>query len=151
MKALVLEKNEVLKYKDIPMPERKNKNSYLVKVIASGICGSDLHRAFEGEAYHYPLIMGHEFSGTIEEGFKGSKFKEKDNVVIFPLIPCKKCTACQTGDFAQCMNYDYLGSRRDGGFAEYVYVSEENLFLVLDHIDMTMQLLQNLQLLLFTV
>jgi threonine dehydrogenase-like Zn-dependent dehydrogenase len=136
MKALVLEKNKILKYKEIQIPEKKYENSYLVKVVASGICSSDLHRAFEGGAYFYPLVMGHEFSGTIEEGFKGAKLKKGDNVVVFPLIPCNKCTACQTGDFAQCVDYDYLGSRSSGGFAQYVYVPEKNLFLVPDHIDM---------------
>ncbi len=136
MKALVLEKNKVLKYKEIQIPKKKYEKSYLVKVIASGICGSDLHRAFEGGAYHYPLVMGHEFSGTIKEGFKGARFKKGDKIVVFPLIPCNKCTACQTGDYAQCMDYDYLGSRSDGGFAQYTYVPEENIFLVPDHIDM---------------
>ncbi len=136
MKALVLEENRSLKYKDVNLPEKKYENSYLVKVIASGICGSDLHRAFESGAYHYPLIMGHEFSGVIEAGFKGGKFFKGDRVAVFPLIPCKECVNCQTGDYAQCADYDYLGSRSDGGFGEFVYVPQENLFLMPQGVDM---------------
>ena len=135
MKALVLEKNKILEYKDIAGPEKKYPNSYLVKVVASGICGSDLHRAFENGAYHYPLVMGHEFSGVIEDTIKEAKFSKGDKVVVFPLIPCKKCTSCHTGDYAQCASYDYLGSRSHGGFGQYVYVPEENLFLVPDDVD----------------
>jgi len=135
IKALVLEENKVLKYRDYTRPEKKHKDSCLVKVVASAICSSDLHRGFEGGAYHYPLIMGHEFSGIIEEGFAGSKFLKGDRVAVFPLIPCKKCPSCQTGDYAQCTTYDYLGSRSNGGFAQYVYVPEDNLFLVPDDVD----------------
>ena len=135
MKALVLLKNEELKYMDIAFPVKKQQDSYLVKVIAAGICGSDLHRAFGHGAYYYPLIMGHEFSGIIEEGFRGARFKKGDRVVVFPLIPCRNCTSCQTGDYAQCINYDYMGSRSDGGFAQYIYVPESNIFIIPGHID----------------
>lgn len=136
MKALILESNKSLAYQEVKMPTPIRDKAILVRVKASGICGSDIGRGFGGKAYHYPLIMGHEFSGTVEESFVGSKFKQGDRVVIFPLLPCKCCEACQTGDFAQCINYDYYGSRRDGGFAEYVSVPEENLFALPDHVDM---------------
>lgn len=136
MKALVLQSDKVLKYQDVAMPERSQEKDILVKVKGSGICGSDIGRGFGGKAYHYPLTMGHEFSGIVEESFAGSKYNAGDRVVIYPLLPCKKCEACQTGDFAQCIDYDYYGSRRDGGFAEYVVVPEENLFPVPDHVDL---------------
>jgi L-iditol 2-dehydrogenase len=136
MKALVLIQNKSLSCKEVKMPERIKTGDVLVRVKASGICGSDIGRAFGGKAYHYPLIMGHEFSGIVEESFAGSKYREGDHVVIFPLLPCKVCEACQTGDFAQCTNYDYYGSRRDGGFAEFVVVPEENLFKVPDHVQL---------------
>lgn len=117
------------------MPERPGDRWTLVKVAASGICGSDIHRGFGGGAYHHPLIMGHEFSGFVEDPCSGSAFKKGDRVTVFPLIPCHTCVPCQTGDYAQCMDYDYLGSRRDGGFAEYVYAPDENLVLLPDHVD----------------
>lgn len=135
MKAVVLVKNGVLKYKDIPMPEKPGEDWTLVKIAAAGICGSDIHRGFGSGAYHYPLIMGHEFSGTVAEPCSGSSFKTGDRVTVFPLIPCHTCVPCQTGDYAQCISYDYLGSRRDGAFAEYVYAPDENLLRLPDHVD----------------
>ncbi|MDF9827853.1 L-iditol 2-dehydrogenase [Ereboglobus sp. PH5-5] len=136
MKALVLLEDKVLKYSEVAMPEPKQ-GEVLVKVHACGICGSDIDRGFGGKAYHYPLVMGHEFSGVVEKSFPGGKYKPGDPVAGFPLIPCKQCAACQTGDFAQCSDYDYYGSRRDGGFAEYVAIPEENLFRVPDHVNLS--------------
>jgi len=134
MKALILEQNAQLRYKEIAEPAEE-KGMYLIKVIAAGICGSDIHRGFENGAYHYPLVMGHEFSGRIVAVPAGGKYKKGSLVTVFPLLPCKTCNPCSTGDYAQCANYDYYGSRRDGGFAEYVSVPEENLFAVPEGVD----------------
>jgi L-iditol 2-dehydrogenase/galactitol-1-phosphate 5-dehydrogenase len=135
MKALVLEKDGVLAYKEVELPRRPSPDAVLIRVRASGICSSDLARGFGGKAYHYPLIMGHEFCGRVQEcaeepAVEAEPFDRGDLVAVFPLIPCGKCAACQTGDLAQCENYDYLGSRRDGAFAEYVWVPDRNLFAV---------------------
>jgi len=136
MKALVLEANGHLFYKEIDMPVKLTKNSYLIRVTASGICGSDIHRGFEDGAYHYPLVMGHEFSGIIKEiPASGCKYAQGQRVVVFPVLPCRKCRACETGDYAQCTNYNYFGSRCNGGFAEYVWVPEENLFPLPDYVN----------------
>ena len=48
-------------------------------------------------------------------------------VGIFPLIPCRTCPQCKEKHYEMCANYDYVGSRRDGGFAEYVAVPVWNL------------------------
>jgi L-iditol 2-dehydrogenase len=108
----------------------------LIRIKASGICGSDIHRGFGGGAYHYPLIMGHECAGVVEDVPESSRCTPGDRVTVFPLLPCKQCVPCQTGDYAQCMQYDYFGSRRNGGFAEYLSVPEENLIPVPDHVEM---------------
>jgi len=131
MKALVLEADKKLKFvTDRSVPKEEVPNSSLVRVAACGICGSDIPRGFGGKAYHYPLVMGHEFSAVVEEPAKGSKFKSGDRVAVFPLLQCGKCGPCQTGDYAQCVNYNYFGSRCDGGFEELLRVPEENLFAV---------------------
>ena len=135
MKVLVLEKDKVLSVQDRDMPEAKGDDSILIRIAACGICGSDIPRGFGGGAYHYPLVMGHEFSGVVAENKSWSKFREGDNVVIFPLLPCRKCEACQTGDYAQCEDYNYFGSRCDGGFSEYLSVPESNLFKIPDHVN----------------
>ena len=136
MEALLLKEDKVLEFTDVPMPERPGPEWILVRVAYAGICNSDIQRGFGGGAYHYPLIMGHEFSGTVEESFRGSRFSTGDRVVVYPLLPCGKCLPCQTGDYAQCLDYDYFGSRRPGGFAEYVYVPEDNLVPVPTHVDL---------------
>jgi L-iditol 2-dehydrogenase len=137
MKALVLEADKELVYKEVPDPLRPEGAFYLIKVAAAGICGSDIHRGFERGAYYYPLIMGHEFSGSIEEVSGERMFKTGQRVSIFPLVPCYKCKPCSTGDYAQCISYDYYGSRRDGGFAQYLWVPEENIFPVSEDVDLT--------------
>ena len=135
MKALVLEKDKVLTVQDRPIPEAPAPNSVLVRVAACGVCGSDIPRGFGGKAYFYPLVMGHEFSGVVEEGRPGGRFGKGDRVVIFPLIPTnREERAYQTGDYAQMKEYNYFGSRCDGGFEEYLRVPEENLFLIPEHV-----------------
>jgi len=136
MKALVLVRDKTLEYKEVPDPGRPGPGWALVKVQFSGICNSDIHRGFEGASYRYPLIMGHEFSGTVEEPAQQGRFPRGSRVVVFPLIPCRRCVPCQTGDYAQCMDYDYLGSRRDGAFADMVWTPDANLLTVPDEVEM---------------
>jgi L-iditol 2-dehydrogenase len=143
MQALVLEENGKVVHTTVPFPENTFGDAgVLLKIRASGFCNSDIHRGFGGGAYHYPLIMGHEFAGEIvdtgvvpssgpgEAGSPGKTpagYKIGDRVTVFPLLPCRKCIPCQTGEYAQCTSYDYFGSRRDGAFAEYLWVPEDNL------------------------
>jgi L-iditol 2-dehydrogenase len=136
MKALVLSRDKVLEYKDIPDPQRPGPEWALIRVAFSGICNSDIHRGFEGSSYHYPLVMGHEFSGFVEEPAVGGRFSRGARVVVFPLIPCRRCLPCQTGDYAQCMDYDYIGSRRDGAFAPFVWAPEAGLIPVPEGVSM---------------
>lgn len=135
MKALVLEENAKLVYKDVPEPKRDDPSWLGIDVKSVGICGSDLPRGFGNGAYHHPLIMGHEFAGVVNDPANSKKFKKGDRVVIFPLLWCGACQSCQTGDYALCANYDYFGSRRDGAFAERLYVPEKNLLAIPDHVD----------------
>jgi len=136
MKALVLKDNANLQVEDRDIPEGPTPESLLIRVAACGICGSDLPRAFHHKAYHYPLVMGHEFSGVVEEEREGSRFRKGDRVAVFPLIPTDpREKAYQSGDYALCKSYDYYGSRRDGAFEEYLRVPEENLFRIPEQVD----------------
>jgi Threonine dehydrogenase and related Zn-dependent dehydrogenases len=135
MKALVLEENAKLVYKDAPQPKRDCADWLGIQVKAAGICGSDMGRGFDNGAYHHPLIMGHEFSGIIDDPANSAVYKKGDRVVVFPLLWCGHCTACQTGDYALCSDYDYFGSRRDGAFAEYLYAPQKSLLRIPDHVD----------------
>ena len=64
MKAVVLKRNAFLSYRETDL--REVPGWYRIKVAFAGICGSDLGRGFRNGAYHYPLIMGHEFSGIVD-------------------------------------------------------------------------------------
>lgn len=134
MKAWVLHNINDIRFEDTAMPEVKE-NEVLVKVKTAGICGSDIPRIYTSGAYFYPLITGHEFSGQVEALGENadSKWLGK-RVGIFPLIPCRECVPCQNKQFEMCKKYSYLGSRRNGGFAEYVVVPERNLLELPDNV-----------------
>ena len=107
----------------------------LLKVRAAGICGSDIPRIYETGAHNMPLIPGHEFSGeVVTVGANVSKEWIGKRVGVFPLIPCRKCRPCLERRYEMCRGYSYLGSRRDGGFAEYVAVPEWNLIELADNV-----------------
>lgn len=127
MKAYVLHKTNDLKFEEIEKPEISD-TEVLIRVKAAGICGSDIPRIYETGAHSHPLIPGHEFSGQVIETGKlvNKKWKNK-RVGVFPLIPCGLCTPCKNRQFEMCRNYRYLGSRCNGGFAEYAAVPEWNL------------------------
>ena len=127
MKAYVLHGIGDLRYEDVPLPELRP-GWALVKVLAAGICSSDIPRIFEKGTYHFPTIPGHEFCGRVESVHDGAdRGWVGKRVGVYPLIPCKKCPSCLKGEYETCSNYDYIGSRRDGGFAEYVAAPVWNL------------------------
>lgn len=136
MKAVVLEDIGKLEYKEVTKPVAKE-NEVIVKIKACGVCGSDVPRSFTDGAHNMPLIIGHEFAGVVEQtGEDVDEHWINKRVAVFPLIPCKKCPPCQKKQYEMCKNYSYLGSRRDGGFAEYVAVPEWNLLELPDNISM---------------
>lgn len=136
MRAYVLNQIGQLDYMERPLPELKE-GTALIKVGAAGICGSDIPRIFEMGTYHFPTIPGHEFSGTVTEAYDASgKTWIGKRVGVFPLIPCGRCPSCMKREYEMCSQYDYLGSRSDGGFAEYVRVPVWNLIELPDEVSM---------------
>ena len=125
MKALVLEENAKLVCREHEL--RAVEGWYKLKIAAAGICGSDLGRGFKSGAYHYPLVMGHEFSAVVEEAPSGGRFAPGTRVAVYPLLPCGQCAPCKKGYIQLCLKYDYFGSRRDGAFAQYLYAPESHL------------------------
>lgn len=115
----------------IPRPER---GQVVVKIFAAGICGSDIDRVYSKGTYHYPTILGHEFSGKVVETCDEDISWLGKRVAVFPLIPCMKCDSCKEGKYAQCQNYDYYGSRCDGAFAEFQKIKIWNLLPIPDDI-----------------
>lgn len=127
MKAWVLHGIGDIRFEEIKEPQPAE-GEVIVKVKSAGICGSDIPRIYQTGTYHFPTIPGHEFSGIVEDMGIGVNLEWKNKRVgIFPLIPCRVCTFCKKEQYEMCRNYGYLGSRQDGGFAEYVAVPEWNL------------------------
>lgn len=127
MKALVLSEIGKIGIEDIKKPSPLE-GEVLVAVKACGICGSDIPRAYKDGAHNMPLVIGHEFAGIVEELGSGVDAKWAGKPVgVFPLIPCGECDCCKNRKYEMCKNYSYLGSRANGGFAEFVTVPEWNL------------------------
>lgn len=126
MKAGVVHAREDIRYEEIEKPVPK-KGQVLIKVKYTGICGSDIPRV-NGDACHFfPNVLGHEFSGVVEETGEGvASVKVGDRVSGVPLVPCMKCEDCQKGNYSLCKHYSFIGSREFGSFAEYVVVPEKN-------------------------
>ena len=135
MKAAVLHAPGDLRIEKVQIPCGLKDKEVLVKVRAAGICGSDLDRVMKTGTYSFPTIPGHEFCGEIEEiGCCVHDFKKGDRVVVAPLMPCFECEFCEQGNYGQCNNYNFLGSRTDGGFAQYVKAPAKNLIMMPDGI-----------------
>jgi L-iditol 2-dehydrogenase len=130
MEALVLHAVGDHRFERISMPEA-GPGQVRIRIAYCGVCGSDLPRVFTKGTYHFPTICGHEFAGVIDQCGPGvARYKSGDAVAVFPLLWCGKCPACEVGQYPSCFDYDYLGSRSDGGFAEYVIAPVQNLLPV---------------------
>lgn len=126
MKAAVLHANDDLRYEDIPTPKTLP-GTVKVRVRASGICGSDVPRVLHDGAHFYPIVLGHEFAGDVAEVGEGVQgFSVGDTVAGVPLVPCMACEDCQRGNYSLCGHYSFIGSRRQGSFAEYVVIPAAN-------------------------
>ncbi|QWA09277.1 galactitol-1-phosphate 5-dehydrogenase [Sodalis ligni] len=124
-----------LQERDKPAPRP---GEVLMKVMAAGICGSDIPRAFQTGTPAFPRVLGHEFSGRIETVGPGvNPALSGRKAAVFPIIPCGQCEFCQDHVYPRCLNYSSYGSRRDGGFSEYVTVPEFNLVLFDDTVGYT--------------
>ena len=134
MQALVYTATEKLEYQKFDDPELVSGES-IIKVSASGICGSDMH-AYHGkdERRVPPLILGHEVSGVISEGLQKGK-----KVVLNPLITCGQCNYCSNGREHLCGNRGLLGMNRpivrQGCFAEKVLVPDKNIYELPNSLD----------------
>jgi L-iditol 2-dehydrogenase len=98
----------------------------LVKVIASGICGSDVLEWYRIKKA--PLVLGHEVSGEIvEAGEEITKFKKGDRVFTTHHVPCDECRFCLTGHQTACQVFQAKNNFNPGGFSEYLKVSGKSI------------------------
>ncbi|MBQ7604686.1 MAG: alcohol dehydrogenase catalytic domain-containing protein [Clostridia bacterium] len=124
MKAAVLHSVGNLRVDEIAVPSPAE-DEVIMEVKYCGICGSDIGRILKNGTYHFPTVPGHEFAGRIVYDPENAMTGKRG--AVFPLLPCFKCESCRAGDYALCSNYDYYGSRRDGGFEKYLAIKRFNL------------------------
>lgn len=106
----------------------------LVRVSHAGICGTDLNiLAGTHPRAKAPLVLGHEFSGRVEEA--GPGYAAGERVTAYPLLSCGRCRPCQNGNAHVCNTLGLLGIDRNGAMGEYVAVPKENLILLPPQVD----------------
>ncbi len=120
-----------LRCEDIPKPQCRD-DEVLVAVKSCGICGSDIPRVYSKGTYHFPTVIGHEFAGQVV--FDPQNVLTGRKVAVFPLLPCFSCKNCEKEQYATCENYDYYGSRRNGGMSEYLAVKRWNILPVAESV-----------------
>lgn len=135
MKVAVYYNNKDVRVQEMPVP-KINENELLVKIKASGICGSDVMEWYRIKKA--PRVLGHEIAGDIVEvGKKVKKYKIGDRVFVSHHVPCNTCKYCLNDNHTLC---DTLRSTNfdPGGFAEYIRVPDINVdrgvFLLPDEI-----------------
>ena len=116
----------------VPVPEISGEE-VLVKVMASGLCGSDIHTYLWEETMHYkekylPLILGHEFSGeVVAVGEQVRTVKLGDHVLAKPSHPCGQCWFCRNNQPQNCTDRAICGTTKAGAFAEYCAIHEDQV------------------------
>jgi 2-desacetyl-2-hydroxyethyl bacteriochlorophyllide A dehydrogenase len=120
MKAVVFTKPETMQITEIPDPECAS-DEVVVKVAASGLCGTDLHIYRNEYMSDFPLIPGHEFGGTVVEvGRRVRGVRVGQRVAVDPNLYCGACDFCRNEQANHCRNWQGIGVTRNGAFAEYV-------------------------------
>lgn len=134
MKAVVIKKPGCISLEQVEIPEPMP-GFVLVKVKAAAICATDLE-VFDGNiAANYPLIPGHEWSGIVEKtGSEEDRHWIGKRVIGSNDVVCLKCDACRSGNWRYCENFEEIGFKRNGAYAEYVVVPAYGLCELPEHV-----------------
>jgi L-iditol 2-dehydrogenase len=124
VKAVLIERPHEVAYVEIDAPTA-GPGEVIVRSHVAGVCRTDLEMLHGGLTdprwVRFPLIPGHEWSGTVAELGEGvSDLSVGDRVVCEGMIPCNRCRRCKEGETQLCLNYDQIGFTRGGGYGEYV-------------------------------
>ncbi len=137
MKALTYQGKEHMEVKEVPAPAIQDERDVIVRITATGICGSDLHLYKNGIPADPGYIVGHEPMGIVEEtGSQVKKLKKGDRVVIPFNIGCGECHYCKHQMESQCdesnpnphtdagglFGFSEFNGNYPGGQAEYLRV-----------------------------
>lgn len=134
MRAVVVEKPGVVRVTDVPEPVPGPKD-VIIRVGACGICGTDIH-IIDGEfpPTTYPIVIGHEFAGTVvATGDQVVGIDVGNRVGVDPTLNCGECYFCQRGQGNLCERWNAVGvGSHPGGFAECVTAPERTVYRIPD-------------------
>lgn len=122
---------------EIAEPEVKQ-DEIKIKVHAAGICGTDLHIIHDEYPSDYPVVMGHEYSGTVVAcGENVNSFQVGDRVVsLTAVVTCGSCFYCNQGLLMLCEKRKSIGSGVNGAFAEYVVVPAKRAYHIPENVSL---------------
>jgi threonine dehydrogenase-like Zn-dependent dehydrogenase len=139
MRAAVFEGDGRVEVTERPQPSIAQPDDVLIRIAANGLCGSDLRALAVPPqmAYETGVILGHEFTGTVEQIGPGvGSIAEGARVVVLPNINCQTCAHCRANRINLCERFVHIGSMRDGGAAEFCVVPERMVFTLPGDLDM---------------
>ena len=150
MRAAVYHDRERVTIEDVPEPS-PGEGEVKIKVSRNGICGTDLHEYYDGPIFippsephpltgrSMPLVLGHEFSGTVVGlGAGVTGVQEGDRVAIEPIYRCGHCRPCMTGHYNLCNDIGFHGLMADGAMAEYTVVPQTQIHQLPDSVPLEM-------------
>jgi threonine dehydrogenase-like Zn-dependent dehydrogenase len=127
--------------RDVPMPDAPKPGEILIEVVATGICGSDLHVEQWAASYQrfmgsmLPVTLGHETAGRVVAVGPGVETpKLGDRVVVNPAVACGACSACLAGIVDDCRNRQAIGMVRNGAFARYFIAPAAYAYVLPDNV-----------------
>lgn len=120
---------------DVPEPVLQNPGDVKIRLLALGICGSDVHYYTRGrigsQIVSYPFAVGHECAGVVTEtGHLVTRIKEGDIVAVEPSMWCGRCDQCLSGRHHTCRNIRFLGcpGQAEGALSEFIILPETSCF-----------------------
>lgn len=131
MRALLVKSANDWAIADLPQPIA-GEGEVVLSIVASGICGTDLHTlSGSNTAVKFPITPGHEFGGVVASvGNRSSIFKIGDRVVVNPSRTCENCKFCLNGRSNLCPSKGGYGTKYPGGFSNFVAVQEKSCVLI---------------------
>ncbi|RIP35032.1 galactitol-1-phosphate 5-dehydrogenase [Staphylococcus gallinarum] len=138
MKSLNLYDIEDLRFEEIDKPVITSPTDVIIRVKATGICGSDTSRYKKLGPYNKGMTFGHEFSGIVDSvGSQVTTVTTGDRVTGCPAIVCHQCTQCEQGNYSRCESLYVIGSLEPGCFAEFVKLPVSNVLKLPDNVNFT--------------
>ncbi len=126
-----------MEVREMPVPELKS-GDVRVEIRAAGICGTDIHIYKDEYPYNPPVIMGHEFSGIVDEVAGTDEYRPGDAVTGIPTtVVCGVCRYCAAGQHSLCDSRQSIGSGVHGVFTKYVVLPSWAVRRIPDHVDLT--------------